>query len=82
MLYDVSFDVVWQINSIHFQAPLQQRKPGSEPYLDSCLPDSHSSSLLSQLVFNVADCHITALQRQVHVVEVTEYIGQVRKYHD
>ena len=44
MLYDASFDVTWQINPIHFQVPFQQRKRGSGPYLDSCLPDSHSSS--------------------------------------
>ena len=45
MLYDASSDVIWQINSIHFQAPFQQRMRGSGPYRDSCLPDSHSTNL-------------------------------------
>ena len=31
---------------------------------------------------NVADCHITVLQRQVYVVEVTEYIGLVCKHYN
>ena len=31
MLYDASFDVMWQINPIYFQAPFQQRKRGSRP---------------------------------------------------
>ena len=38
--------------------------------------------LASQLVFNVADCYITALQRQVYVVEVAEFIGQICKLHN
>ena len=41
---DASFNVIWQSNLIHFQAPFQQRKRGSGQYLDLCLPDSHSSS--------------------------------------
>ena len=32
-------------------------------------------------LFSLTVSHITALQRQVHVVEVAEYIGQVRKRH-
>ena len=48
-------------------------------YRDSCLPNSDSST---QRFFNVPDCHITALQRQVHVAEVVKYIGQVRKHHN
>ena len=82
MLYDTSFDVIWRVNSFNFQAAFQQIKRSSGPYLDSCLPDSHYSSYLSQLVFNVADCHITALRRLVHVVEVAEYIGQICKHHN
>ena len=41
MLHDASFDVIWQINLIHFQAPFQQNKRGGGLYLNSCLPDSH-----------------------------------------
>ena len=62
--------------SILFIFRCQQRKRCNGPYLDSCLPDSHSSSWPGQLVFNVVDCHITALQRQVYVVDETKYIGQ------
>ena len=36
---------------------------------------------LAWLVFNVADCHNTALRRQVHVVVVAEHIDQVGKHH-
>ena len=39
IFYDASFDVTWQINPIHLQAPFQQRKRDGGPYLDSCLPD-------------------------------------------
>ena len=53
--------------------PTKERASGF--YLDSCLPGSHSSSQPSQQVFNVSDCHITVLQKQVHVVEVTKYVG-------
>ena len=82
MLYDANFDVTWQINPIYFQAPFLQKKWEYGFYLKSCLPDRHSNSDPSQLVFNVADCHITTLQIQAHVVEVAEYIGQIRKHHN
>ena len=82
MLYDANFNVIWQINPIYFQTPFLQKKREYGSYLESCLPDRHSNSDPSQLVFNVADCHITTLQIQVHVVEMAEHIGQVRKHHN